>query len=266
MQTSKRAWLYPHTAERDYARDLLAYSEQVIKETERRYASLEKMRLDGFSEDLTALIAGLLLFAADLANPLISRLPERFRQVSKFNDKQWVLQVKSGTGLSIGGEGMPPSEFRLLQNKFGMSFDLFRSEPWLNPLMNNWVAENTRLIKSIPEQYLGNVEGMIRRAVQSGLSSKELAKQIEQTGLVTKNRAKLIAQDQIAKADAALTEYRQKDLGIDSYIWQTSEDSRVRPEHAAMNGKVIQWNKPPSIGHPGFEPRCRCRAKPVFKF
>jgi SPP1 gp7 family putative phage head morphogenesis protein len=132
--------------------------------------------------------------------------------------------------------------------------------------MNNWVAENTRLIKSIPEQYLGNVEGMIRRAVQSGLSSKELAKQIEQTGLVTKNRAKLIAQDQIAKADAALTEYRQKDLGIDSYIWQTSEDSRVRPEHAAMNGKVIQWNKPPSIGHAGTPVRCRCRAKPIFNF
>jgi SPP1 gp7 family putative phage head morphogenesis protein len=243
----------------------LAYSDELIKETERRIKEIDKYRLDGFSEDLTAIIAGLLLFAADFASPLIARLPERFRQVSKFNDKQWVLQVQSGTGLSIGGDGKPPSEFRLLQKQFGLSFDLFRSEPWLNPLMNNWVAENTRLIKSIPQQYLGNIEGMVRRAVQSGLSSKELAKQIADTGLVTKNRAKLIAQDQIAKADAAITEYRQRDLGIDSYIWQTAEDSRVRPEHAAMNGKVIRWDQPPSIGHAGTPVRCRCRAKPVFK-
>lgn len=47
--------------------------------------------------------------------------------------------------------------------------------------------------------------------------------------------------------------------GIDGYIWQTMEDNKVRPTHAANNGKYFTWKRPsPITGKPGDEPNCRC--------
>ena len=46
------------------------------------------------------------------------------------------------------------------------------------------------------------------------------------------------------------------------YVWRTRGDSRVRPEHAANNGRVFYWSDPPPTGHPGEAYGCRCRAEP----
>jgi len=47
------------------------------------------------------------------------------------------------------------------------------------------------------------------------------------------------------------------------YIWRTVGDEKVRGSHAARNGKVFQWAKPPEGGHPGEDHNCRCWAEPV---
>lgn len=44
------------------------------------------------------------------------------------------------------------------------------------------------------------------------------------------------------------------------YVWRTREDDKVRPSHAANNGKVFSWSDPPPTGHPGEAPGCRCSA------
>ena len=49
------------------------------------------------------------------------------------------------------------------------------------------------------------------------------------------------------------------------YIWRTVEDEKVRPAHAANNGKIFSWNDPPPTGHPGEEYGCRCRAEEYIK-
>lgn len=46
------------------------------------------------------------------------------------------------------------------------------------------------------------------------------------------------------------------------YIWRTQGDGKVRPEHAANNGKIFAWNDAPSTGHPGEDFHCRCWAEP----
>ena len=61
-----------------------------------------------------------------------------------------------------------------------------------------------------------------------------------------------------------LTELRQTSIGVTDYVWSTSGDERVRPEHAARNGKVYKWSEPPAGGHPGEDIQCRCRAIPVL--
>lgn len=47
------------------------------------------------------------------------------------------------------------------------------------------------------------------------------------------------------------------------YIWRTRLDDKVRPSHAANDGKVFSWDSPPSTGHPGDDYNCRCWADPV---
>ena len=46
------------------------------------------------------------------------------------------------------------------------------------------------------------------------------------------------------------------------YVWRTRRDGRVRPSHAANDGKIFAWDNPPPTGHPGYESGCRCVAMP----
>lgn len=48
------------------------------------------------------------------------------------------------------------------------------------------------------------------------------------------------------------------------YTWRTAGDQKVRNAHAALNGRVFSWSKPPEHGHPGHEPNCRCWPEPYY--
>ncbi len=48
------------------------------------------------------------------------------------------------------------------------------------------------------------------------------------------------------------------------YIWHTRGDDKVRPSHAANNGKIFAWDNPPATGNPGEEYGCRCWAEPYY--
>ncbi|MBI1274754.1 hypothetical protein GC177_02135 [bacterium] len=49
------------------------------------------------------------------------------------------------------------------------------------------------------------------------------------------------------------------------YIWHTAGDTHVRPEHAANDGKIFAWSKPPKTGHPGEAAGCRCWAEDYYR-
>lgn len=279
---ANKAWLYPNGVERTYTAMLRGVASGIAKETERQLRERELMRLDSWSDDLDALIEYLLTFSAALVSPVIIRLPEVYAAVSNFNDRQWRLIVKSGTGLSLPIAASVPGAFtaisdpRAITARFGLGIDVYRSEPWLAELQKNWVSQNTKLIKTIPTQYLGKVEQAVRAGVLNGTSSREIAKQVKEIYGVTDRRAKIIARDQIGKANAELTQYRQEDLGIKKYKWVTAHDERVRgnpsgrypkavPSHFARDGKEFDWANPPIGGHPGMAILCRCYADPIFE-
>lgn len=57
-----------------------------------------------------------------------------------------------------------------------------------------------------------------------------------------------------------LQEYLARTSGNDRYIWRTVGDDRVRPSHAAREGKLFRWKAWPE---PGEEEHCRCWAELV---
>ena len=127
-----------------------------------------------------------------------------------------------------------------------------------------WVNQNIELIHSIDRRTLESIrytlsENIIR-AVDRKILVEELTESITHMAGVNEKRAALIACDQVGKLNSQLAQLEQMNQGCDSYIWQTMMDNRVRPEHAARQGKRFYWDDPPSDGHPGWSYRCRCTA------
>lgn len=156
------------------------------------------------------------------------------------------------------------------------------SEKGLKQAFELEIQKNVALIKSIPATYFQKIEEMV---ISSSLGQKKfdggLVAAIQNLTHVTRNRAKLIARDQSAKAVSTFTQMRYENLGCEKYIWRNSRDRRVagnpnglypNPDprskahgnHWDREGKIFYWNDPPPDGHPGMGINCRCYAEPIF--
>lgn len=136
------------------------------------------------------------------------------------------------------------------------------------------IAENVGLIKSIPAQYLDDVEGLVMRSVQRGRDLGGLTKELQKRYQITERRAALIALDQNNKATSAIVHARQLDLGITEAIWRHSHAGKEpRPTHVKMDGKKYPlakglYDSDPRVKRdvfPGELIRCRCFWQPVVK-
>lgn len=149
------------------------------------------------------------------------------------------------------------------------------AEPWLIDEVHAFVSENASLIKTLPEESLSDIEQMIFRETRRGSSAATIKANIIEQFRLTEARAELIARDQVSKFNGRLTELRQKQSGIEDYIWRTAEDERTRPDHRRLNGETFSWDDPPITvttgkragerNHPGSDISCRCYAEPILE-
>lgn len=135
------------------------------------------------------------------------------------------------------------------------------------------IHENVSLIRSIPQQYFTQVEGMVMRSVQAGRDLHQLTKDLQREFKVTNKRATLIARDQNQKATAMLHRAQQLELGIEKAIWVHSHAGKTpRRTHLANDGKEydpkVGWYDPdPKVRRyiqPGFLINCRCFSRSVI--
>ena len=157
----------------------------------------------------------------------------------------------------------------------------FKMTPAMRDIMRATVEQNVALIKSIPEQYLTQVQGSVMRSVQAGRDLGALAKDLQEHYGVTKRRAAFIARSQNNLATASMTRARQTEVGITESVWLHSGGGREpRPTHVAKSGKRYDvakgWYDPHAYRvkgggwrgewiWPGQLPGCKCVSKPVVK-
>lgn len=139
------------------------------------------------------------------------------------------------------------------------------------------IAENVSLIRSIPEKYFTEVEGMVYRAVAKGGDRKQLADEIEREfgrrHGITRRRAEFIARDQVRKATSALSAARQQAAGITEGEWVHSGGGN-KPRHSHVEAGKERKRFKLSEGclidgeyiMPGELPNCGCTWKPVLPF
>lgn len=148
------------------------------------------------------------------------------------------------------------------QLKASLGVEVPINDRTLGPRIRAFTAENVALIKSIPQRYFDQVERQVIAGVRDGSRWEEIATELEERFGVAESSAQLVARDQVGKFFGELNEVRQSELGVVAYLWRTSNDSRVREEHAAREGQSFTWADPPEDGHPGEAILCRCFAEP----
>lgn len=135
----------------------------------------------------------------------------------------------------------------------------------IQDVIDNQIAANVSLIKSIPSQYTDKLEALVMNALQTGQTNEELAQEIKKLGHSTDVRARLIARDQMGKINGAINRKRQTSLGVITYDYLTSKDEKVRPLCRRHHGQTFRWDTPPEGGHPGEKIGCRCTALPNYE-
>ncbi|MBG0865496.1 phage head morphogenesis protein [Burkholderia sp. 9779_493] len=137
--------------------------------------------------------------------------------------------------------------------------------------MRALLAEQVRLIKSIPLDAAERVHRLTLEGIVDGARAAHISKAIQESGQVAKSRADTIARTEVSRTAATLTEARALDVGSPGYFWRTSGDSDVREDHRELEGKFFTWDKPPvadkrsgARAHPGCIYNCRCWAEVVL--
>ena len=129
-------------------------------------------------------------------------------------------------------------------------------EPWLKNVLDEWSREQVTLITKATQDMLDTVARRIRDGVKVGKSAKEVSALINaDLPGISYRRARIIARDQTAKLNSSLTQGRMTDAGLETYVWDTAQDERVRgdpsglypkalPSHFVMQGKICRWDDP----------------------
>ncbi|MFV0240203.1 MAG: phage minor head protein [Lacrimispora sphenoides] len=148
---------------------------------------------------------------------------------------------------------------------------------------NNWrfalkVKQNADLIKTFPLEVAKTLnEHVAEEAMRGRRSGDILHDLIRKYPDTAKSRLNLIARTEVSKTQTALIQSRSQSLGLNWYIWRTSDDTRVRHSHGHMEGVLINWGNPPSPEaldpqykgkipgpyHAGDIYNCRCYPEPI---
>ena len=196
-------------------------------------------------------------------------------RVNKNNRTKMIAELREKLGIDVG---------TILDEKMQKDLDIMM-----------W--ESSTYIKTIPTQLVAKVAQRVLQHYQGKPfpENRTLRQQIKEEFKISDGRAKVIARDQTAKMNTSISAIRQRDIGIDMYIWRTVQDERVvgkpgglypkgtklHKNHYIMEGKCCRWDDPNVYStdngktwkartanmphnHPGDDIQCRCRPEALI--
>jgi len=205
------------------------------------------------------------------ANLLMNSLMKRFQQL--FDTKAQGLASRMVDENDRASSGALHGSLKELSG--GLSLKTTSITPAMKQIMKASIAENVGLIKSIPSQYLTQVQGAVMRSITTGNGMQDLFPALNKYGEITERRARLIARDQTRKVYNNLNAGRMKAVGVQKYEWcHSNGDREPRPLHLnVLNGQIFSLDNPPVIdektgqrGKPGDLINCTCFMRPIVDF
>lgn len=171
---------------------------------------------------------------------------------------------------------------------YSRTADIMRKDLWLTLLgvtliepreieVEPYIKELNEAIARYTEEEINRLltfvtvgEETLQEMKKSNKNLTEIYNYISERVEASKRKSDFLAKNE---TNHMLNEYKMaeyKSYGITQYIWQTMEDDRVRPFHAALNGKIIDYDDPPiqdrygNKAHAGMWYGCRCRQRPLY--
>lgn len=263
---SKRNIKYPMGLERAYAKEIVSHTKSLFTVVRSfvpymvNLVSSSVIAFDDTEDELSRLMS-------EIAKAVES-LPSMQPQVEKMYDAVRRHATKEITSVFMSVFGAVPRVIPAPLRQDDEFEEMMRNTEQFEKLKRLWVQQNLDLIKSIDAETLRKIRetmaDMIIGTVDRAELNRTLIDALKHMEGVEERRAALIGRDQVGKLNGRLSEYQQRKLGIEEYIWVTAGDERVRPSHRALNGKKFRWDDPPPEGHPGYPIQCRCIADPVI--
>lgn len=207
---------------------------------------------------------------ASQARILTNAIQKKFEQL--FNKKA------KGLAESMVGQADKASSASLYSSLKEMSGGLSMKTTILTgPLLDVTtaaIAENVALIRSIPAQYMTQVQGSVMRSITTGNGMQDLVPALAKHEGVTVRRARNIAIDQTRKAYNTINKGRMEKLGVNQFEWiHSGGGQKPRQHHIDLSGQIYSFDDLPVIdentgerGIPGQLINCGCTMRPVIKF
>lgn len=265
---------YPYSLEIEYARNLKRFVREIksfaieeiklhgddlILQADRTYLRADRaIGVFGIGSLLNDTLDRISIRANAALNLISNFVGEIAAKVNFFHDRDFARQAREAYGRNVNSNNQNPG-LRSAQSPLPNSA---RTDLTLAGVISAWEQNNLTLIQSIPTTILDQLRFQFAKAFAAGTTLRQLIEIIEDRSSVGEIRAALIARDQIGSLNGQLSEIRQKAAGIDSYVWRTMQDERVRQTHRVRDYKTYKWSDPGI--RPGSEINCRCVASPVF--
>ena len=100
-----------------------------------------------------------------------------------------------------------------------IGINLYGDSQKIRDYLKATATDNVSLIKSIPEQYLGQVRSSVMTNMRAGNRPGVIVNSLRDQYGITQNRARLIARDQTAKINSGLNQRRQRESGFEYFQW-----------------------------------------------
>lgn len=107
--------------------------------------------------------------------------------------------------------------------------------------------------------------------LNKGYNNNTIASLIQDNYKLTKKQSNFIARNESSFLLAKYNKLKAKELNLDTYIWTTAHDERVREDHKILDGHRFKFDYPPIAdkrtnqrANPGELYNCRCLAQIVL--
>lgn len=163
-----------------------------------------------------------------------TRWMKQFNELSNELSKWFGQSVKQRVDMSFS------------QNLRAAGFEVpFTNSRIVQDVLAATIGQQVALIKSIGQEHLTDVQGMVLRSVQKGGDLKTLTDELEHRYNLTRKRAAFIASSQNRMSTAAITRVRQQEVGVNKAIWSHSQGAaQPRCDHVAFSAGRYKGDSP----------------------
>lgn len=174
---------------------------------------------------------------------LIKQWQKKFNNQSLNLAKKFVMQTYKYTESAVSTAIKTMKKEKWKADMSAMTVE-FKMTPKMENVAQTFIHENVNLIRSIPEKYFTEVEGMVMRSVRDGRDLGSLTEELTKRYSITKRRAILIARDQNNKATSQLNRTRMTEAGFTRAVWvHPSGVKEPRHSHEKANEKTFDLKK-----------------------